>query len=64
MGFWFPDKEEQLLNDFVSFCILPLSIGFTKTDKKKKRIKLPDAIIAATTAIHHGLIFGYPCWRF
>lgn len=60
MGFLVPDKkEEQLLNDFVSFArILPLSIPVslkTIDIRKKKRIKLPDAIIAAT-AIHHGLI--------
>ncbi|SDE20790.1 type II toxin-antitoxin system VapC family toxin [Niabella drilacis] len=48
-------KEEKLLNDFISIAtILPLNLPValkTIEIKKRARIKLPDAVIAAT-ALH------------
>lgn len=60
--FGFPEisrTEEKLLNDFVSIALIyPLDIDVAKKSieiKKKARIKLPDAVIAATALIH-GLV--------
>lgn len=57
--FGFPEisrTEEKLLNDFVSIALIyPLDIDVAKKSieiKKKTRIKLPDAVIAATALIH------------
>src|SRR3546814_1248606 len=63
--FGFPEisrTEEKLLNDFVSIALIyPLDIDVAKKSieiKKKARIKLPDAVIAATALIH-GLVLIY-----
>ena len=52
-------KEEKLLNDFVSIAFIhPVDMRIamkTIEIKKKTRVKLPDALIAATALIH-GLV--------